>query len=101
MQANLDNASRVYSGSHNNETGQESTRNYFPISFKMDLPEVKGTIYGIATEAFELTPPNGDKIQIATGHTVSNVNGTGSFGATLAHYDGKLTLDGRKATIRK
>ena len=101
LSANLDTASRVYNGFRNNQTRQETTRNYFPISFTMDLPGVKGTVYGMTNELFKVTAPSEDGIQYIIGHTDAAVNGTGSFTGALAHYNGNLVLDGRKATIRR
>jgi|GEM_PF-4169440 len=101
LQANLDTQSRVSDGFHNNQTNQETTRNYFPVSFTMDLPAVKGTVYGMANELFKITPPTGDGLQLTIGHTDADVNGTGSFSGALAHYNGKLALDGRSASINK
>ncbi|MEO5711941.1 MAG: hypothetical protein ABIT37_00485 [Luteolibacter sp.] len=101
LKADLDTQSRVYDGFHNNQTNQETTRNYFPVSFTMDLPGVKGTVYGMANELFKITPPTGDGLQLTIGHTDADVNGSGSFSGALAHYNGKLALDGRKAIISK
>lgn len=99
--ANFDTKSRIYDGSRNTETNQETTRNYFPVSFTIDLPELKVTISGIADEIYKVTSPNGDGVQIFTGHTDSNVSGSGNFGGMIAHFNGTLTLDGRKAIIKK
>ncbi len=101
LKANLETQSRVYDGYRNNQTNQETTQNYFPISFTMDLPGVKGTVYGMANELFRITSPTGDGVQIIRGHTEADVNGSGSFSSALAHYNGRLTLDGRRATISK
>ena len=99
FQATLDTQSRVYDGFHNNETGQETTRNYFPVTFTIDLPGVKGTVSGMANELFKVTPPTGDGLQLLIGHTDADVNGNGSFQGALGYFNGKLALDGRKATV--
>lgn len=99
LRADLNTQSRVFNGSRNNETGQETSRNYFPVSFTMDLPAVKGTVYGMANELFKVTPPTGDGLQLVIGHTDADVNGNGKFSGATAFYNGTLALDGRKATI--
>ncbi len=101
LKAELNTAGRVYDGFRNNQTGQETTRNYFPVSFTMDLPGVKGTVYGMANELFKITPPTGDGLQLTIGHTDADVNGNGKFNSATAYYNGKLALDGRKASISK
>ena len=99
--ATLETQSRVYDGFRNTETGQETTRNYFPVSFTINLPSLKGTVSGMASELFKVTPPTGDGLQLVIGHSDADVNGRGSFDGALAYYNGKLALDGRKASVAK
>ncbi|MEO8616142.1 MAG: hypothetical protein ABI600_13440 [Luteolibacter sp.] len=99
--ADIDTKSRIYDGSRNILTNQQITRNYFPISFTINLPELKVTFSGIANELYKVTAPNGDDVQIFTGHTDANVSGSGNFGGMIAHFTGTLALDGRKAVIKK
>ena len=99
FQATLDTQSRVWDGFHNTATNQETTRNYFPVSFTIDLPALKGTVSGMANELFKITPPTGDGLQLIIGHTDGDVNGSGTFGGARAYYNGKFALDGRKAVI--
>ncbi len=98
--ARFDTQSRIYDGSRNPLTNQEATRNYFPVSFTIDLPELKVTVSGIANELYKVSVPNGDGVQIATGRTQSNVSGSGNLGGLIAHFTGTLALDGRQALIK-
>lgn len=97
--ATLETQSRVYNGFRSTLTNQETTRNYFPVSFTIDLPSLKGTVSGMADEFFKVTPPNSDGLQLVVGHNNAEVNGRGTFGGTVAFYNGRLALDGRKAVI--
>jgi len=91
---------RVFDGQRNRLTGQEASRNYFPITFKIKLSALQGTVKGIAIEDLKTTTPNGDGIQITTGQIETAVNGSGTVGAGKAYYDGSLYLKGRKATVK-
>jgi len=91
---------RVFDGQRNRLTGQEASRNYFPITFKIKLSALKGTVKGIAIENLKTTNPNGDGVQITTGQIETAVNGSGTVGASKAYYDGSLYLKGRKATVK-
>lgn len=98
--ASFDTQSRIYDGSRNTLTNQESTRNYFPLSFTIDLPDLKVTVSGIANELYKVSIPNGDRVQIVTGRTQSSVSGSGNLGGLIAHFTGTLALDGRKALVK-
>ena len=101
LHANFDLKSRIYDGSRIILTEEEISRNYFPVSFTINLPSLKVTFSGIANELYRVTAPNGDGVQIFQGHTDTNVSGSGSVEGIPAHFTGTLTLDGRKAIIKK
>jgi len=101
FRAKLDDQDPLFDGSVNHVTLQEKSRNYFPVSFTIDLPALKGTITGVAIEDFAVGAANGDGVQIVTGNSNSMVNGTGSLDGGICCFDGKMNLKGREAIISK
>jgi hypothetical protein len=101
FQATFDTQSRLFGGSRNVKTGQEISRNYFPVSFTIDLPQLKGTLKGLASELFKVTTPTKDGVQITSGTTTADVDGKGNFAGALSYFDGKITLVGRQAVVIK
>jgi hypothetical protein len=99
VEAKLGVQKRLFHGTHNNQTGQETSRSYFPISLTINLPQLKVVLDGIGTEDFQATEADQDGIQIKMGTINCNVSGTGSVNGKLGYYDGRMELEGRKAAI--
>lgn len=89
----------AFDGKYNRETGQETSHNYFPISFTINLPSLKGTVSGIVIEKFTVTKPDKFHIQRLEGRATSNVNGQGRIEGKSAFFDGKMILTGKKAVV--
>lgn len=101
LKAEIDDQNSLFDGQYNRETGKEHSRNYFPIAFTINLPELKGTVEGIAIEDFKAYAADNLGVQRLTGKTASAVNGKGSIEGKLAYYEGMLRLDGKQAVIEE
>ena len=99
LSANLGIDKRLFHGRANVVTGEESSRNYYPLALKMKLAALRGTVRGIATEDFKVTYPNRDGIQFTTSAVETPVNGKGKANGRTAYYDGHIYLKGRDARI--
>lgn len=99
--AKLDTNNSLFDGKYDGESGKEDSRNYFPISFSINLPALKGTVTGLAIEDFKANKPDKFGIQEITGRTSSSVNGKGLIEGRLAYYDGSLKLDGKNAVLTR
>lgn len=98
LEAKVSTKNRLFDGNVNHVTRKEDSRNYFPISFIIELPGLEGTVEGIAIETFKVGPPNKDGVQITTGQISSTVNGNGMVGVGAAYFEGTMELTGRQAT---
>lgn len=99
LEANISTKNRLFDGAVNHVTRKEDSRNYFPISFTVELPGLEGTVEGIAIESFKVAPANKDGVQISTGQIDSKVSGKGLVGAGTAYFEGTMQLKGRQAII--
>lgn len=89
----------IFTGRRNLQTGFEVSRNYYPVSFTIDLPGLTGTVSGVAIENFSVSNPNRDRVQISIGNTSASVNGQGLVDGKLGYYEGSVTLKGREAVV--
>ncbi|MES2439539.1 MAG: hypothetical protein V4584_10750 [Verrucomicrobiota bacterium] len=101
FKAKLDGDNSLFDGKYNRENGEEDSTNYFPISFTINLPALKGTVTGLAIEDFKVGKADKFGIQQLNGKTTSAVNGKGQVEGKLAYYDGRMNLNGKQAIIVK
>jgi hypothetical protein len=91
----------LFDGKYDRQTQKENSTRYFPLSFTMNLPGLKGTITGLAIEKFKTTAANKDGIQFSTSLSKSPVSGQGLVDGQLAYFDGVFKLKGRRASIQR
>ncbi|GAA5130202.1 hypothetical protein JIN84_04380 [Luteolibacter yonseiensis] len=91
----------IFDGKYKRDTLEQKTTNYFPISFTINLPALKGTVSGIATEKLDISKPDKFDIQRSESKSSANVNGQGQLSGNVAYFDGKLSLSGKDAAILK
>lgn len=99
LRISFDDKNNLFDGHRNLVTGTETSKNFFPIRLVIDLPDLKGSVSGIANEDFKARAPNGDGVRIITGASKTMVSGKGSFEGGTALYEGTLRLVGRQAEI--
>lgn len=99
FEAEFDRDDAILNGKYNRDTQQEKSVNYFPISFSINLPTLKGTVSGVAIENFSVSKPDKFGIQQISGRSTTNVNGQGQVVGKVAYFDGKMTLSGKDAIL--
>jgi hypothetical protein len=99
LRMSFDDKNNLFDGQRNLVTGTETSKNFFPIRLVIDLPDLKGSVAGIADEDFKAGEPDDDGVRIISGASKSMVSGKGSFEGGTALYEGTLRLTGRQAEI--
>jgi hypothetical protein len=92
---------RLFDGKSNQTTGQENSRDYYPITFTINLNDLKCRVSGLAIGNLDVSAPNKYGTQHISGNSSSAVNGKGSSNAELAYYNGKLSLSTRGEVIQE
>ncbi len=96
----FDGNAQIFTGKQNTLTGAETSRNYFPVTFILNLPGLTGSVSGVAIENLSVSNPNRDRVQLSATTTTSNVNGKGLVEDKLGYYEGSLVLSGRSAVVQ-
>jgi hypothetical protein len=89
----------VVDGKLNLSTGQQDRRNYYILTLELNLPEIRGTVTGVATETFSVSKPTRDGVQIFKGSTKASVSGQGYTRSKTSFFQGSATLKGREAAV--
>ena len=95
LYATLNDGVRLLNGQRNLATGQENTRNYYPITLTFNFSTLKGSVKGVLMENLVVGAPDRYGFHVSTGKSSSTVNGSGFYNGKLAYFDGTLNLLGR------
>jgi len=99
--AKADIANSLIHGKRNLVNGTERSKNYYPITFTINLPGLQGTFEGLVIEEFSVSAPSGAGVQFTTGTANSRVSGEGRINGKPAFFEGNLNLKGREASLTR
>ena len=95
-----DTANLLFDGRSKQPAGQQTSRNYYPVTFTMNLAGLTGTVGGLLIETFKITAPDKFGVRRISSDSNTPVSGKGTYGNSLSYYEGDLKLSGKTALIR-
>lgn len=95
-----DTTNLLFDGRSKQPAGQQTSRNYYPATFTMNLSGLTGTVGGLLIETFKITAVDSFGVRRISSDSTTAVSGKGTYGNSLSYYDGDFKLSGKTALIK-
>ena len=90
----------LFDGRSKQPAGQQTSKNYYPATFTMNVAGLTGTVGGLLIETFKITAPDKFGVRRISSDSTTSVSGKGTYGSSLSYYDGDFKLSGKTALVQ-
>lgn len=95
-----DTANLLFDGRSKQPAGKQTSKNYYPATFTMNVAGLTGTVGGLLIETFKITAPDAFGVRRISSDSTTAVSGKGTYGSSLSYYDGDFKLSGKAALLK-